>query len=224
LHLVPKFAILKGEAIKKRVAMQEQICEWLGLDAHSWPPDHYTLLGLKREEGDPQVIEQRVHERMQRVRPFQLAYPDQVTEALNHLARAYSCLSDPAARAAYDKSLTDKALPQRNQAEPANASMNSNDPLAWLLGPWDRLVEPESGSGPSSSLPYFRDWAASSPPPRQRKSSPASEIIFEPQSPADRMGQTVERSAAVWWRHSGLVLLVLSMMALAMAAWRQWGH
>jgi hypothetical protein len=219
LHLVPKFAILKERRLRSGWR-----CKNKSANGWGWTRIHYTLLGLKRDEDDPQVIEQRVHERMQRVRPFQLAYPDQVTEALNHLARAYSCLSDPAARAAYDKSLTDKALPQRNQAEPANASMNSNDPLAWLLGPWDRLVEPESGSGPSSSLPYFRDWAASSPPPRQRKSSPASEIIFEPRSPADRMGQTVERSAAVWWRHSGLVLLVLSMMALAMAAWRQWGH
>ena len=32
--------------------MHEQICQVLGLDARCWPPDHYTLLGLKRGESE----------------------------------------------------------------------------------------------------------------------------------------------------------------------------
>ena len=32
------------------------ICEWLGLDSQTWPPDHYRLLGLDPGEADPDRI------------------------------------------------------------------------------------------------------------------------------------------------------------------------
>src|SRR5947208_11988874 len=85
--------------------MHEQICQILGVSAEAWPPDHYALLGLKRGERDRQLIEQRVHQRMQQLRSYQLSYPDQATEAMNRLAQAYGCLTDPAARRAYDELL-----------------------------------------------------------------------------------------------------------------------
>ncbi len=70
------------------------ICEWLGLPAGTWPPDHYRLLGLEPGESDAERIEQRVHERLEAVRHYQMAHPEQATEAMNRLAQAYVCLTD----------------------------------------------------------------------------------------------------------------------------------
>src|SRR5436309_15184643 len=83
----------------------ELICVWLGLPAKTWPPDHYTLLDLDPGESNPELIEQRVHERLERVRRYQLAQPELVTEAMNRLAQAFVCLTDPVAKQAYDRAL-----------------------------------------------------------------------------------------------------------------------
>src|SRR5438874_1811419 len=112
------------------------ICEWLGLDSQTWPPDHYRLLGLDPGEADPERIEEHVHERLEKVRCYQLIHPEQVTEAMNRLAQAFVCLTDPAAKRAYDRELLghETAVPEpmtvggkRDEAE---------DPLAWLFAPW----------------------------------------------------------------------------------------
>ncbi|MFN4258809.1 MAG: hypothetical protein ACK4RK_05895 [Gemmataceae bacterium] len=81
---------------------------WLKLPTNDWPPDHYTLLDLSPEEADAHRIEQAVQERMDIVRRYQLLHPDQVTEAMNRLAQALICLTDPKARAKYDSTLRKK--------------------------------------------------------------------------------------------------------------------
>ena len=78
---------------------------WLGLDPGPWPPDHYALLGLPPGQCDPTAVETVVLDRMERLRPHQLLHPELVTEGMNRLAQALVCLTDPAARAAYDASL-----------------------------------------------------------------------------------------------------------------------
>src|SRR5580704_11862745 len=83
----------------------ELICAALGLPADRWPPDHYALLGLPVGVVDPAAVEERVLDRMERLRRYQLAHPDAVTDAMNRLAQALVCLTDPAAKAAYDASL-----------------------------------------------------------------------------------------------------------------------
>lgn len=80
----------------------ELICTWLGLPPGDWPPDHYRLLGLEPGESDCARIEQQVHDRLEAVRCYQLLHPELVTEAMNRLAQAYVCLTDPEARRAYD--------------------------------------------------------------------------------------------------------------------------
>src|SRR5688500_2240961 len=90
---------------------RELICAWLGLPADAWPPDHYALLGLERGAGDAARIEQEVHERMARVRSYQLSHPESATEAMNRLAQAYACLTDPQAKAAYDRELARPRVP-----------------------------------------------------------------------------------------------------------------
>src|SRR5688500_9952169 len=81
------------------------IRSWLGLPAGAWPPDHYQLLGLRPGETDVALIEQRARQRLDKVRCYQLAHPEQATEALNRLAQAYVCLTEPAAKRRYDAGL-----------------------------------------------------------------------------------------------------------------------
>jgi hypothetical protein len=71
----------------------ELICAWLGLPAEAWPPDHYRLLGLDPGEHDVGVIEQRVQQRLDAVRRYQMTHPDLATEAMNRLAQALVCLT-----------------------------------------------------------------------------------------------------------------------------------
>jgi len=84
----------------------ELICTWLGLPPEEgWPPDHYRLLGLPPGEGNAELIEQRVHQRLDTVRCYQMMHPEQATEAMNRLAQAFVCLTEPAAKKVYDAAL-----------------------------------------------------------------------------------------------------------------------
>lgn len=78
---------------------------WLGLPPGPWPPDHYALLALAPGTGDFAEIESRVLDRMEQLRAHQLLHPEAVTEGMNRLAQALVCLTDPVARAAYDRGL-----------------------------------------------------------------------------------------------------------------------
>ncbi|OAI45317.1 hypothetical protein AYO44_02630 [Planctomycetaceae bacterium SCGC AG-212-F19] len=91
------------------------ICAWLKLPAKTWPPDHYTLLGLKPGETDGARIERHVQLRMEWVRCYQLAHPDLVTEAMNRLAQAFDCLRDRDAKNVYDIQLLGKGGRKQTQ-------------------------------------------------------------------------------------------------------------
>lgn len=109
-----------------QVMTHDLICTWLGLRPGEWPPDHYRLLGIEPGENDPARIEKQVHERLERVRRYQLLHPELVTEAMNRLAQAYVCLTDPQSRRAYDAARSGRPLPPEPlfpepPAEPAAA-------------------------------------------------------------------------------------------------------
>lgn len=113
---------------------RELICSWLKLAPDKWPPDHYTLLGLKPGETDAGIIGQHVQEKHEVLLRYQLTHPEPVTEAMNRLAQAYNCLSDAGSKQAYDAVLlpqsgkiTTKTTPTVPPAENLPA-----DPLAWL--------------------------------------------------------------------------------------------
>jgi hypothetical protein len=110
------------------------ICDWLGLPAEAWPPDHYRLLGLPLGEGDAARIEQQVHDRLEVVRRYQLLQPDHVTEAMNRLAQAFVCLTDPQAKKEYDAKLSQTPAlgPVVDDAIAEAPAVDSPDPLAWL--------------------------------------------------------------------------------------------
>ena len=136
----------------------ELICAWLGLTPDVWPPDHYRLLGLNPGEEDVSLIEQRVHQRLDSVRPYQMIHPEPATEAMNRLAQAFICLTEPAAKKAYDLSLLGervRPMPPPLPATPplavalppaaAPAVAVPRDPLVWMYTP--------SATGPTSELP-----------------------------------------------------------------------
>ena len=68
---------------------KEMLCTWLGLEKTAWPPDPWTLLGLPRGEHDLCAIEDRVQDRMTKLRHYQLSYPEEATEGMNRLAEAF---------------------------------------------------------------------------------------------------------------------------------------
>ena len=81
------------------------ICSWLGLPPGTWPPDHYRLLGLAPGEDNAELIEQHVHERLDTVRCYQITHPEPATEAMNRLAQAFVCLTEPSSKRTYDAQL-----------------------------------------------------------------------------------------------------------------------
>jgi hypothetical protein len=109
------------------------ICDWLGLPAGSWPPDHYTLLGIESGRSDDILVEQRVRERMEQVRRYQLKHPEAATEAMNRLAQALVCLTDQEAKKSYDANLfKGPSLADAAGQKPAGAA-TTTDPFAWLF-------------------------------------------------------------------------------------------
>ena len=74
--------------------------EWLGIQPHEQPVDHYRLLGLIPFESDPDVIRAAADRRMAHVRKFQMGPKSIYTQQmLNNLSAAKLCLLDPATRA-----------------------------------------------------------------------------------------------------------------------------
>ena len=104
------------------------ICSWLGIPPDQWPPDHYALLGLAAGEADIERIEQNVHQRLERVRHHQLTSPEAATEAMNRLAQAFVCLTDPEAKRAYDRLLLGE--PPEPEPEPPAPPTGPPEPPA----------------------------------------------------------------------------------------------
>jgi hypothetical protein len=138
---------------------------WLGLPPGPWPPDHYALLGLAPGAGDPAAVEGRVLERMERLRPHQLLHPEAVTEGMNRLAQALVCLTDPAARAAYDRGLGLTPAFELVEDEPLLAEVIDDAAPADPAPPYEVV---DDGPRPNDTLPLVGlpdDFAQRPPTP-----------------------------------------------------------
>jgi hypothetical protein len=176
---------------------EDLVCSWLGLPAGSWPPDHYALLGIDRSEMDARRIEERVHERLMRLRHHQLNHPEEVTEAMNRLARAFACLTQAEARRAYDRSLEDRAAATGLPAESNIAE--AIDPLAWLFGPWKELALYGTAQAESARPVRQADWVREPPPARRARAeavSAAQTIPAQSPVPAPSPADSVRSSPA----------------------------
>jgi hypothetical protein len=137
----------------------EIIHGWLNLPAGDWPPDHYTLLGLPQGEKDVARIEHQVQERLDIVRRHQLVHPEQATEAMNHLARAFMTLTDAAAKKAYDANLFSQSPAAVPEPVPAAVAV-SDEPEAplQLLGPVEgalpEVTPPPPERSPPQAIPF----------------------------------------------------------------------
>ena len=150
------------------------LCGWLGLPPGAWPPDHYALLDLARGAGDLADVEARVLDRMELLRPYQLVHPDATTEGMNRLAQALVCLTDPVARAAYDRELgvapppfeviEDEPLLVAEIVEPAYEVVEEEEPLspAYEVLPDDELTPPRPRAKPA---PEPEELDEPAPPP-----------------------------------------------------------
>ena len=84
--------------------------KWLGIPPEEQPPDHYRLLGLRRFERDPEVIEAASDQRMAHLRTYQSGqYSALSQKLLNEVAGAKICLLSPEKRARYDETLRSAA-------------------------------------------------------------------------------------------------------------------
>ena len=158
----------------------ELICSWLRLPPGTWPPDHYALLGLANSEADRNVIEERVHQRMEWVRPYQLTHPELATEAMNRLAQALVCLTDPAAKKAYDAVLSQG---QSSSAPSISAeTFKPTDSFAWLLRELSRtqaLNQAPPGTTPRQAEPATVFAEMKLPPLKPTSRQSAKRALYE---------------------------------------------
>jgi hypothetical protein len=116
------------------------ICSWLELPPGTWPPDHYRLLGLQAGEENAEVIERHVHERLDTVRCYQITHAELTTEAMNRLAQAFVCLTDPSSKKVYDAQLGIVAPAAKPQADESPTPRPEANPIDWLPTPSPRPV------------------------------------------------------------------------------------
>jgi hypothetical protein len=80
--------------------------DWLEIEPHEHPVDHYRLLGIRRFESNPEMIEAAADERMNRIRSYQTGPRGRLTQPiLNAISKARLCLLDRQKRADYDHQL-----------------------------------------------------------------------------------------------------------------------
>ncbi|HYT95265.1 MAG TPA: hypothetical protein VEL76_41490, partial [Gemmataceae bacterium] len=165
----------------------ELLCNWLGLATKTWPPDHYTLLGLDPREADCAQIEQRVHEQLARIRCYQLSHPALATEAMNRLAQALLCLTDRDARKAYDAQVLPNRLPRVENPPPVRALKPKTQAVtrtaqAVVDQPPAQAQTPASSNVDTAVVPPKQtqvDWKDATPPP-VRTVTPAPPPVANP--------------------------------------------
>lgn len=94
---------------------------WLGIPPDEQPADHYRLLGIKRFETDPAVIETAADRQMVHLRTFQIGPQAELSERLlSEVAASRACLLEPAKKAVYDSQLRERGAVE---SEPGGESL-----------------------------------------------------------------------------------------------------
>jgi hypothetical protein len=159
------------------------ICNWLGLADKRWPPDPYALLGLTAAECNRTRIEERVHERMAKLRSYQLSHPDEATEGMNRVAQAFITLVERHGASAAAPSAPAPPAPTPSQAA---ATEKVNGPLTPV---------PRALSDTAVAERTHLDWKAGPPPVRDSRHTPRAPIpISPPEPPAERPAEPEPRA------------------------------
>ena len=170
----------------------DKICAWLGLPTGQWPPDHYALLGLKPGEGDVIRIDHQVQERLAKLRCYQLSHPDQATEAMNQLAQAFLCLTDPAAKKAYDQATGINGAEAPAPVMPTPAALDDTAVGAKTHVDWESAPPPVRASETAPPTPIAPEVTTEQPPsPSIAQSAPPAPVSL----PADAVYEAAYVSA-----------------------------
>ncbi|MCH8922421.1 MAG: hypothetical protein IIA67_04655 [Planctomycetes bacterium] len=96
---------------------------WLGIAPEEQPPNHYRLLAIDRDEQDAQVIREAADGRMDQLNAFESDdRPELIDRLLGEITRAHDTLSDPHARAKYDRGLhAEERLAEKRAASDSEA-------------------------------------------------------------------------------------------------------
>jgi len=154
----------------------QQICAWLGLPSGSWPPDYYALLGLPPGEPDIERIEQQVHERLTRLRSYQLSHCTLATEAMTHLAKAFDCLTTPERKRAYDAAHFPHLVPAApvlpSARVPTILASDTAETTPLPSSPPATAAMPSSGPRPETPMA----WQSAAAPPPVRMPTDSAEV------------------------------------------------
>ena len=131
-------------ALSRSRMNSELLCRWLGLSDPTWPPDPHTLLGVAADERDAGRIERQVHERMTKLRAYQIAHPEEATEGMNRVAQAFVQLME-------------------NGQPPSSPS---ELPVAASVSPGETIVD-AAVSETFIERPTRSDWQTAPPPVRR---------------------------------------------------------
>jgi hypothetical protein len=162
------------------------ICRWLELATEQWPPDYYSLLGLRRGDANLARIEANVQDRLKRVRCYQIANPELATEAMNRLAEAYVCLTDPKARQAYDAELglpapsTQRETKRPPRSEVAHDTVTNSIPTVVALGEPKAEATVPPNPADAANQPAVSPPSREPEPPSQLASPPAPQAPVPP--------------------------------------------
>ena len=169
--------------------------EWLRIEPHELPADHYRLLGLARFESDTGRIQAAADERMVLIRSNQTGpRGSHAHSLLNEISVAKRCLLSPGTKAEYDKALFAR-LVVRTSAATAPA------PFAYVLppayAPYARGVptlEP-----PLAAPPMALPLAVPLPPPKPaRKSELAVDLDRPPPDEPEVKGSRLRLVAGMF--------------------------
>lgn len=143
--------------------------QWLGIPPDRRPPNHYELLGLDLGEDDAEHIRAASLQRSATVRRYCLGqHGAEATRLLGEIAAAFGCLSDPAAKDAYDRQLTG--------GESSESDADAPPPVQRLLEWSDddaRDYNAKAGGGKTYAAPRTSLWLG-----RRRAASAAGPARF----------------------------------------------
>lgn len=92
--------------------------KWLGIPPEDQPPTHYRILGLRRFENDPDVIDSAADQRLAHLKTLQTGSNGLLTQKLmNEISTARVALLNPVTKTAYDKKLKDEGERQGQWSE-----------------------------------------------------------------------------------------------------------
>jgi hypothetical protein len=180
---------LKFAAFLERGMNSKILCDWLG--TKDWPPDHHALLGLAPGEKDAARIEHQVHERMSKLRCYQLSHPEEATEGMNRLAQAFICVTEELSRAQRQVRPTNGAALHETHY-PAEDTQEIHLPQQKTDADWREAPPPVRALTDSGSHAAIRAAAPSPPaegrapvakaagaPPARPAADPITELAWE---------------------------------------------